>query len=202
MLLQRLGFVLRVMGQLSLSGGASLPQLLACWAPIGTAAVTGKDSLYQDLFLTPAVLQQDPAFGDDGYGGYLTDAGQLLPAHQPALCAACGLTGAEFTLITAALGFGPATPLTLGNVSAVFRLGWLARTLRLSVVEFIALRQYSGLDPFALPDPQTTGPAEPAIVRFVRLIAAFTAAGLPPPRCCTCCGTPTSPAPPRSPRAT
>ena len=169
-LLRRLGFVLRVMGQLSLSGGASLPQLLACWAPIGTAAVTGGDSLYQDLFLTPAVLQQDLAFGDDGYGGYLTDASQTLLAHQPALCAACGLTGAEFTLITAALGFGPATPLTLGNVSAVFRFGWLARTLGLSVVEFIALRQYSGLDPFALPDPQTTGPAEPAIVRFVRLI--------------------------------
>ena len=111
-LLQRLGFLLRVMGQLSLSGGASLAQLLACWAPIGTAAITGQDSLYQDLFLTPALLQQDPAFADNGYGEYLTDASQTLLAHQPALCAACGLTGAEFTLITGALGFGPATPLT------------------------------------------------------------------------------------------
>jgi len=177
-LLQRLGFALRVMGQLSLSGGAALRQLLACWAPIETAAVTGQDSLYQNLFLTPAVLQQDPAFGDNGYGGYLTDADQLLLAHEPALCAACGLTGAEFTLITGALGFGPATPLTLGNVSAVFRFGWLARTLGLSVVEFIALRQYSGLDPFTMPDPQTSGPAEPAAVRFARLISAFTTAGL------------------------
>jgi len=179
-LLQRLGFLLRIMGQLSLSGGASLPQLLACLAPIGTAAITGQDSLYQDLFLTPAVLQQDPAFGDDGYGGYLTDASQTVLAHQPALCAACGLSGAEFTLITAALGFGPGTPLTLGNVSAVFRFGWLARTLGLSVVEFIALRQYSGLDPFAAPDPETSGPAEPAIVRLVRLISACTTAGLSP----------------------
>ena len=178
MLLQRLGFVLRAMEQLGLSGGAALPQPLACWAPVGTAAVTGQDSLYQDLFLTPAVLQQDPAFGDNGYGGYLTDASQTLLAHQPALCAACGLTGAEFTLITGALGFGPATPLTLGNVSAVFRFGWLARTLGLSVVEFIALRRYSGLDPFAAPDPETSGPAEPAIVRLVRLISAFTTAGL------------------------
>jgi len=177
-LLQRLGFVLRAAGQLSLSGGAALPQLLACWAPIGTAAVTGQDSLYQDLFLTPAVLQQDPAFADDGYGDYLTDTSQMLLAHQPALCAACGLTGAEFTLITGALGFGPATPLTLGTVSAVFRFGWLARALGLSVVEFIALRQYSGLDPFTMPDPQTSGPTEPAIVRFVRLISAFTTAGL------------------------
>ena len=179
-LLQRLGFLLRVMAQLSLSGGASLPQLLACWAPIGTAAIPGQDSLYQELFLTPALLQQDPAFADNGYGDYLTEASQMLLAHQPALCAACGLTGAEFTLIAGALGFGPATPLTLGNVSAVFRFGWLAHTLGLSVVEFIALRQYSGLDPFTPLDPGTAAPAEPATVRLVRLIYACTTAGLTP----------------------
>ncbi len=33
---------------------------------------------------------------------------QTLFGHQPTLCAACNLTGAEFALITAALGFGPA----------------------------------------------------------------------------------------------
>ena len=35
----------------------ALDQLLACWAPIGTA---GPDSLYQAMFLTPTLLQQDP----------------------------------------------------------------------------------------------------------------------------------------------
>ena len=44
------------MGQLSLTG-AALDQLLACWAPIGTA---GPGSLYQAMFLTPTLLQQDP----------------------------------------------------------------------------------------------------------------------------------------------
>lgn len=177
-LLQRLGFLVRVMGQLSLSGGASLPQLLACFASIGTAGIAGQDSLYQDLFLTPVLVQQDPAFADNGYGEYLADSSQTLLAHQAALCAACGLTGAEFTLITGALGFGPATELTLGNVSAVFRFGWLAHTLGMSVVEFIALRQYSGLDPFTALDLGTAAPAEPATLRFVRLISAFTKAGL------------------------
>ena len=55
-LLMRLGFLFRVMSQLSLTGDM-LDQLLACWAPIGTA---GPGSLYQAMFLTPTLLQQDP----------------------------------------------------------------------------------------------------------------------------------------------
>ena len=65
---------------------------------------------------------QTPPFADDGYGGFLTDATQTLFGHQPALCAAFNLTGAEFALITTALGFDASTPLTLANVSAVFRV--------------------------------------------------------------------------------
>ena len=52
--------------------------------------------------------RQTPPFADDGYGDFLTDAAQTLFGHQPTLCAAFNLTGAEFALITAALGFGPA----------------------------------------------------------------------------------------------
>ena len=55
-LLMRLGFLLRVMSQLSLTGEV-LDELLACWAPIGTA---GPASLYQAMFLRPTLLQQDP----------------------------------------------------------------------------------------------------------------------------------------------
>ena len=55
-LLTRLGFLARAMSQLSLSGN-TLSELLACWAPIGTA---GPASLYQAMFLTPTLLQQDP----------------------------------------------------------------------------------------------------------------------------------------------
>ena len=55
--LMRAGFLFQVMNRLSLTADAALPQLLACWAPIGTV---GHNALYQNMFLTPTLLQQDP----------------------------------------------------------------------------------------------------------------------------------------------
>ena len=76
-LLTRLGFLAAVMRQLSLTGGASLGQLLACWAPIGTAA---PGSLYQAMFLTPALLQQDPGAQTATVGPVLSDGDVLTTA--------------------------------------------------------------------------------------------------------------------------
>ena len=64
---------------------------------------------------------------------------QKLLDHAETLRAAFSLTGDEFALIVAALGFDANTPLTLDNISAVFRRGWLARKLSLSVREFLLL---------------------------------------------------------------
>ena len=122
--------------------------------------------------------RQAPPFADDGYGDYLTDATQTLFGHEPTLCAAFNLTGAEFGLITGALAFDPSTPLTLANVSEVFRYGWLARKLGLSVLEFLLLREFTGLDPFAPLDPGPAAPAEPPAVRFLGLLAGLSSAGL------------------------
>ena len=124
--------------------------------------------------------QQIAPFADDGYGtgNFLTEPSQTLFGHEPTLCAACNLTGAEFALITTALGFDPSTPLTLANVSTLFRYGWLAHTLGLSVLEFLLLREWTGLDPFSSIDPGTPPPAEPPVIRFIRLLAAFATAGL------------------------
>ena len=176
-LLKRIGFLLQVMRRLNLSADRDLAPLLACWAPIGTA---GEQSLYAKMFLAPTVLSQDPAFADDGYGNILQDNTQFVPAHAPALCAAFGLRDAEFTLITTALGFDASTPLTLGNISAIYRRGWLARTLRLSVVEFLLLTRFTGLDPFTPLDPATTEPSEPPVIRLIRLLQALSAASLKP----------------------
>jgi hypothetical protein len=129
-----------------------------------------------------------PPFADDGYGDFLADPTQTLFGHQPTLCAACNLTGAEFALIASALDFCPATPLTLENVSALFRFGWLAHTLRLSVEEFLDLRQFTRLDPFApldlglnrsaSRDLGTSLPAEPPVIRFLRLLSSCANSGL------------------------
>ena len=129
--------------------------------------------------------RRNPPFADDGYGDFLTDPAQTLLGHEPTLCAACHLTGAEFALITAALGFDASTPLTLDNVSALLRNGWLAHALGLSVQEFLLLRQCTGLDPFAPPDPAPASPAQPPVIMFIGCSARSPRPAWAPPRRCT-----------------
>jgi hypothetical protein len=139
-----------------------------------TLAVTASASSYTAGRLSPP-------FADNGYGVYLTDTTQTLFGHEPLLCAACNLTGAEFAQIAAALKFDATTVLSLANVSELFRYGWLAHTLGLSVPEFLSMRQFSGLDPFALPplDLLAATPAEPPVIRFIRLLQAMNNGNLP-----------------------
>jgi hypothetical protein len=100
-------------------------------------------------------------------------AAQRLVAHGDTLRAAFGLTGDEFAQILVALKVNSDTALTLPIISAVYRRGWLARALRLSVKEFLLLIALTGLDPFALPDP-----THPAIERLVALVGAMRERGL------------------------
>ncbi len=296
--LPRLGILARVMQALNLTPQRDLLPLLACWAEIDA---DGASALYRQMFLNPALLQQDGVFADDGFGNYLRrvrvsyahsqatleqpirDAapgaigyddsnkrlsytGTLSPAtrdalkavpgvseafkaavdalytaqrlltHTEALRSAFNLTGDEFELIVNALGLNTLVdvpyaqlqpsldqaildaapgigydsqhnrlaytgylsvavrdalkavagvtsdfqaavdalyaandaalkPLTLSAISAIFRRGWLARKLKLSVRELLLLMQLTGLDPFALPDP-----TQPAILRLIALV--------------------------------
>ena len=185
-LLARLGFLFQVRDLLSLSSEHDLPALLACWAPIGT---DGRKSLYAKMFLSPSLLRQDAVFAEDANGNVLQGAAKLLD-HEAALRSALHLTGPELGLIAGALGFTATTPLTLDNVSAIYRRGWLARTLHLSVVELLALVQCTGLDPFApldLEDAASGGAGAagemrraPPMVRFVKLTQALRDASLKP----------------------
>ena len=178
-LLPRIGFAYRAAALLGLTPSSDFSRLLACWAPIGTF---GTASLYRAMFLNPTLLQQDPAFAPDPGGQVFQDSSQKLFDHELALRGAFNLTHAEFAAITTApdLNFGPSPVLNLANISAIYRCAWLARTLQLSVVEFLNLRQFSGLDPFASPDPAPTSPAEPATIRFIQLAQALSQASLPP----------------------
>jgi peptidoglycan hydrolase-like protein with peptidoglycan-binding domain len=125
------------------------------------------------------VGRQPAPFAGGGSGEFLTDPTQTLFGHEPTLCAACNITGAEFQLIVEHLGYGPNATLSLGNVSELFRYGWLAHTLELSVEELILLIKSTGLEPFESLDPGTSpAPVEPAMIRLARLLAAMSAAGL------------------------
>lgn len=171
-LLPRLGTVKRVMQALKLKPTKDLLPLLACFAPIDTH---GAASLYRSMFLSPALAGQAPAFADDGYGNFLADATQKLADHVETLRAAFSLTGEEMALITWDLGYDADTPLSLDTVSAVFRRGWLARKLKLSVSEFLLLAHYTDLDPFAAPDPPL-----PPIERLVDLLGRLRDASIKP----------------------
>jgi hypothetical protein len=117
-------------------------------------------------------------FADDGYGNFLQDSSQTLFGHESVLCAACSLTGTEFASIAKELNFDANTALSLPNVSAIFRYGWLAHTLHMSVPEFLLLRRFSVLDPFAPLDPGSPLVTEPPAVRFIRLVQALAASEL------------------------
>jgi Neuraminidase-like domain/Putative peptidoglycan binding domain/Salmonella virulence plasmid 28.1kDa A protein len=171
-LLPRAGIVLQVAEKLRLRLDRDLISLLACWSDID---VHGEDSLYRKLFLSAPPATRDAAFADDGAGNFLKVGGEKLLPHSASLRAALTLTEDEFAEFTRALHFDASTDLSLANVSALYRHGWLARRLRLSPIEFNRLVSLSGLDPFTLPDP-----ANPPISRFLQLVDGLAEAGIKP----------------------
>ena len=172
-LVLRLGVVCRLLHDLSLRPTDSLLPLLSCWSPIDTY---GDASLYSRLFLSPAPGLQDQTFLPDAYGDVLQGTTAKLVDKQEVVCAALRLTGDEFTLIMKTLGFDGSTSLSLDNVSAIYRRGWLARTFRLSVRELLTLIQSTGWDPFAAP-PE---PPNPPVIRLLQLIDRLRTAGIQP----------------------
>jgi hypothetical protein len=181
-LLPRLGIIVRALEALRLSPDKGLLPLLACFADIGTH---GASALYRRMFLNPAILKLDEVYDDHGSGLFLTDPNEKISAHREALRAAFNLTGEEFQTLLGWPGVyldaagGPDDSgdphLTLANVSAMFRRGWLARALRLSLREFLLLTAATGLDPFALPDP-----TRPALLHFIALVDRLRGVSLKP----------------------
>jgi hypothetical protein len=100
---------------------------------------------------------------------------QRLTSHQAALRAGCSLTDGELSAIVTALRFDANTPLTLNTLTEVFRRGWLARKLKLSVQEFLWLTQYTGFDPFTMPDPP-----ERSLLTLVEWVDRLRATSLKP----------------------
>lgn len=105
----------------------------------------------------------------------LYTAGRLI-THSEALRSAFNLTGNEYDRIVLVLFPDPINPLitdpniplTIPNISAIFRRGYLARKLKLSVRELLLLTSLTGLDPFAAPDV-----TDPAILRLIALVQSL-----------------------------
>lgn len=172
-LLVRLAHLQIVMGRLGLRVPRDLSSVLACWSSIDTH---GPRSLYRQMFLNPTILALDDVFEEDGHGNYLHDPTRTVADHSDVLRAAFNLTQAELDLIREELEFDEATVLDLEHVSAIYRYGFLARALRLSVRELLALKALSGLNPFGPLDlAEPTDPAQrfgafrPSALRFVEL---------------------------------
>lgn len=127
------------------TGLAGRIKLLTFWSNLPT---TGANPLYAQLFLNVSSVNYDPVF-DDPTGNYL--AGSLLiKDHLSALQGALNLTSDDVGLILSDAGLDVQTaPLSLPNVSLLYRFGLLARALNLSITDFLALKALSGLNPFA-----------------------------------------------------
>lgn len=137
------------------AGKQSRLKLLTLWSDIAT---TGKKPLYAQLFLTRSVLKSAPVF-DQPLGQYLTDPSIKMKDHVLALEGALSLTADEIVRILSDAGKSLDTvELSLLNVSLLYRYRLLAKALKLTVRELVALKQLSGLDPFKSlhPDPLAT----------------------------------------------
>ncbi|MGA9773951.1 MAG: neuraminidase-like domain-containing protein [Blastocatellia bacterium] len=125
-------------------GSNSRLKLLTLWSNLST---TGESPLYAQLFLTRSVLKNDQAF-DDPTGSYLSIQ-RYVKDHLPAFQGALGLTRDEIRLIfTDAETDLDTVKLSLNNVSLLYRYGLLAKALKLSVRDLIALKALTGLKPF------------------------------------------------------
>jgi len=162
----------------------SLQALLALWTPLDPE---GDDSLYAQLFLNPAALPIDPAF-EPAPDGTVLPGGEVISAHLTALLAAVGISAADLTQICADAGLdcrypGSAQPaatpppanaqLSLDNVSTLYRYAFAARTLRLSMADFIALKGLAGaaLNPVTTSDTAATPDTTAAFVTLAGAVA-------------------------------
>src|SRR5262249_41354726 len=136
---------------------------------------------YKKVFLNRALFNFNPNdpndiirdFRPNSNGLVLTDPTKTISSHTLPLMAALRVSAADFDLICKDTGLDASNAkLDLPNVSKLYRYALLARALKLSVKDLIALRRLGGdrLDPFR--------PREPYYAfRFVKLVQKVRASG-------------------------
>jgi peptidoglycan hydrolase-like protein with peptidoglycan-binding domain len=152
----------------------SLERLFTLWGGIDTRRGSrddpdGEDSLYDQLFLNPAVLKPvDAAFTLNAARDDLAQVGQQIASHVPGVLGGLGITAAELTELMASEA--PAPSLNLANLSALFRRAILSLGMGVPVGECIRWKSLCGVDPFAAAHPEDT-------LEFVRAVRQIVEAG-------------------------
>ena len=118
--------------------------LLPLW---GNLATQGSAPLYAQLFLTPGVINGDPAF-DDPNGVFPYTGTATLAQHQNTIQGVLNLSADDMNAILADAGIAAGAPFNLTNLSICYRYSLLSQCLSLSVADMIALKALSGLNPF------------------------------------------------------
>ncbi len=151
-----------------------LERLLALWGGIDTRRgprddPAGEDSLYDKLFLNPAVLKPvDAAFTLNAARDDLAQGGEQIANHLPGVIAGLGVTSAEVTELMVAEA--PAPGLNLANLSELFQWAVLAQSMGVPVGECIRWKSLGGADPFAAAHPEDT-------LEFVHAVRQIVDAG-------------------------
>ena len=185
--LAKLASIKQLLGDLNLP----LRPLLSLWADIDTR---GPDSLYERLFLNRTL--RNPANEAFALVNGEIPTGRLLSEHVPSILAALGIGASELDTIRehhADLA-DPSAPLTVANLSRLFRFAVLARALRLSIRDLRSLLVVSGMDPFQSSSPD-------AAVAFVDIMRQVRGSGFTLAQIAYLCGLTPDPKQPVAPAA-
>ena len=125
-------------------------RLLSFWSLIDTF---GDDALYLKLFQNKAITNPvDTAFALNQDGKQLIDTTAQIRDHATTLQAALRVSAEDLALLREATGLEAETEtLDLAKISLLYRHALLAKSLKLKVWEFLALKVMAGADPFGGP---------------------------------------------------
>lgn len=165
----------RIRNSLNISSGKEYEESLTLWNDMSSY---GENALYKRLFLTPTVLKINDVYKENAYGNYLTDSSKKLSEYGPSLQAALNLKAEELDQLTSHLGFDDTTILSLSNISNLFRYRYLSEKLKISIEELLALKDLSGIAPFAAVDYKDNGNYRKVeLIKFIDLANAIKRSG-------------------------
>ncbi len=152
-----------------------LVQMLSWWAPLDTARYhteeeNGAKSLYEQLFLNRAVMNPvDEIFTlYEPTRAELADTNGTLNGHTSTLLAALRISAANLSLLTATEVTDD--KLNLANLSRLYRIASLSKTLKLRINEFLSLKVLTGINLTDGAQPEDT-------LRFVETVQKIRASG-------------------------